>query len=370
MTPSRRPGLAARLLVAHLLVVLTAAATAALVAAVVGPRIFHDHLGQVSAHDVDDTTVHAEEAFRDAGLVSLGVALLAALVVAALVSAYVTRRIAGPVQALATAAEEVAAGHYSARLPAPGIGAEFDSVTASFSAMAARLESVEQTRRRLLADLAHEMRTPLATIDAYLEGFEDGVATLDPDTARLLRAQTRRLTRLSEDVTAVSRAEEHQLELQPVLVAATSLVDVAARAAQGAYDDKGVQLAVDVPADLPVVQVDVDRFGQVLANLLDNALRHTAPGGRVQVRGSASAGEVVLEVVDAGSGIPAEHLPHVFERFYRVDAARDRQHGGSGIGLAIAKAVVEAHDGHIAAASDGAGRGATFTVRLPARRES
>ncbi|TFV66516.1 UNVERIFIED_ORG: HAMP domain-containing histidine kinase [Bacillus sp. AZ43] len=368
MSRSRRGGLALRLLAAQLLVVAAAAAAAGLAAIAVGPPIFRTHLGQ-DAHVADpgSAAAHAEQAFRDAGAISLAVALLAALVAATAVSAFVTRRITRPTQALAAAAAGVSAGRYDVDLPAPALGAEFDTLTSAFGTMAAQLRRVEVTRRRLLADLAHEMRTPVATLDGYLEGLEDGVAAWDTDTAAMLRAQTRRLARLAEDITAVSKAEEGRLDLRPVTTNPGHLIDAAVAAAAERYAQRGVTLTSDIAPGLPTVTVDPDRIGQVLGNLLDNALRHTPPGGQVHLRALATAGEVSLEVVDTGPGIPPEHLPHVFERFYRVDAARDRAHGGSGVGLAIAKALVEAHGGRISAHST-PGFGAAFTLTLPATR--
>jgi signal transduction histidine kinase len=249
-------------------------------------------------------------------------------------------------------------------------GTEFADLTTSFNAMAEQLESVEVTRRRLVADLAHEMRTPVATLDAYLEGLEDGVVSVDADTVAVLRTQTARLSRLAEDVAAVSRAEEHQLDLRLETVSPTELVHTASNAFRDRFDAKGVELVVSADDALPDIRADRERIGQVIGNLLDNALRHTSEHGRVTVGARAGHGRgVELTVSDAGVGIPPEHLPHVLERFYRVDRARDRAHGGSGIGLAIAKALAEAHGGTLTAHSEGAGHGATFTVRLPAPPE-
>lgn len=361
------PGLAVRLLAAQLVVAVAAILTAWLVAAAIGPSIFHDHLTRVShAGSTEQTMTHAEQAYREANALAVGAGLLGALLVAVAASVWVTRRVARPVSALARAAEDVAEGRYRVELPQPRLGREFETLAGSFAAMAARLDGVEATRRRLLADLAHEMRTPVATLDAYLEGIEDGVATLDAATTGMLRDQTRRLARLAEDVAAVSRAEEHQLDLHPVHVSPAHLVSAAVAAAADRYAAAGVELRARCAPGLPDVDVDLDRLGQVLGNLLDNALRHTPAGGAVTISCAAPAGDAVrIEVTDNGSGIPAQHLPHVFERFYRVDAARDRAHGGSGIGLAIVRAVVEAHGGRVSAASAGQGAGAAFTITLP-----
>jgi signal transduction histidine kinase len=365
---ARRPGLAARLLTAQLLVLVTGVITAALVASAVGPSIFHRHLGEVAHTDTPQmVTTHAERAFRQASVISWTLGVLAALLVAFVASAYVSRRIARPVETLAIAASQVAAGRYDVAVPAPALGSEFDSLTESFTAMAARLHQTEVTRRRLLSDLGHEMRTPIATLDAYLEAIEDGIATLDTETVAMLRAQTSRLSLLAEDISAVSRAEEHRLDLNPVLVSPAKLVTTAVAAVADRFAAAGVSLTEHTDPDLPLVHVDPDRMAQVLGNLLDNALRHTPSGGTVSVSAiPANSGDSVqLTVTDTGAGIPAEHLPHLFERFYRVDAARDRAHGGSGIGLTIAKALTEAHGGRISVTSAGAGTGTTFTILLP-----
>lgn len=357
--------LAVRLFAAQALVVFAGAVTLAVVAAVVGPAIFHEHLRQANGHVSAEAARHVEEAYVSASALSFGVALAAALVAALAINAFVARRIARPVRQLAAAAADVAEGHYAVRLAPPGLGTEFDTVAASFNAMATRLQDVEATRRRLLADLGHEMRTPLATIEAYLEAVEDGVAVDDEDVLSVLHTQTNRLRRLSDDIAAVSRAEEQQLDLHPVRVDPATLVRVAVAGAAPRYAAKGVTLDQQVDAEVPDVYADPERMGQVLGNVLDNALQHTPTGGRVSIRATRAATGTQITVTDTGEGIPAEHLPHIFERFYRADAARDRRHGGSGIGLAIVHAIVTAHHGHVTAHSAGPGTGTTFTLTLP-----
>lgn len=351
------------------MVLLTATFTAWIIAATVGPQVFHDHLAQAHLGSTSAQTLHTEEAYQSANAISLSLALLAALFVAMAVNVYVARRIGRSVANIAAAASDVAGGRYDVRVAPPGLGAEFDALASGFNQMADRLGSVERTRRRLLADLGHEMRTPVATLEAYLEALEDGVATLDAGTAELLRAQTKRLARLSDDISSVSRAEEGQVGLDLRPVRPESVVIAAVGATTEAYQSKGVRLVTDIAAGLPELPMDPERMGQVLGNLLDNALRHTAAGGTVTISASGSprTGGAALSVADTGEGIPAEHLPHVFERFYRVDTARDRAHGGSGIGLAIAKALVEAHGGQLSVTSPGTGRGSTFWILLPRR---
>ncbi len=361
-----RSGLAGRLFAAQILVVLTGAVTLGLVAAAVGPAIFHGHLRKVPGALDGATSRHIDEAYASAGAISLGVALLAALAAALAVSAFMARRLAHPVGRLAAAAAEVAEGRYEARVTSPGIGREFDTVAQAFNAMAARLADVEATRRRLLADLGHELRNPLASIEAYVDAAEDGVAVAGEETWAVLRAQTGRLRRLSEDIAAVSRAEEHQLDLHPREMAAEDLVHPAVAAARPRYAAKGVNLYERIAAKGAEVDVDPERMAQVLANLLDNALRHTPPGGHVIVAVDRDVTTIRFMVSDTGEGIPASHLPHIFERFYRADTARDRGHGGSGIGLAIVRAIVAEHGGRVSVASDGRGTGASFTVTLPA----
>jgi signal transduction histidine kinase len=359
-------GLAGRLFAAQALVVLSGAVTLGLVAVAIGPAIFHDHLSQVPGQVDAEAARHVEEAYTSANLVSLTVALFAALAAALAVSAYVARRVAGPVGQVAAAAADVAEGRYDARVPAPGLGREFDTVADAFNAMAARLADVEATRRRLLADLGHELRNPVATIEAYVDAAEDGVAVAGEDTWAVLRTQSSRLRRLVDDVAAVSRVEEHQLDLRPRAVAAAELVRAAVATVRPRFADKTVGLYERIATDAGEVWADPERFGQVLGNLLENALRHTPPAGEVTVTVDRHTAGVRFTVADTGEGIPAEHLPHVFERFYRVDAARDRRHGGSGIGLAIARAIVVEHGGRISADSDGPGLGATVTIVLPA----
>lgn len=369
MTRTRRVtgGLAGRLMLAQSLVLVTGVLTAALVAAAMGPALFHRHLQEAGVPAPSEAATHAEIAFRSASIVALGAALLAALVAALAVSLFVTGRIGRSVSTVVRAARDLSAGQLQARVPDPGIGPEFESLAAAFNGMADRLEAVEVTRRRMLGDLAHELRTPIATLDGYLEGVEDGVARLDADTMRLLRHQTARLARLAEDVAAVSRAEEGQLDLRLGPVAVRGLLTDAVSAASDRFSDKGVELLADLPVDLPRVQADLERIGQVLGNVLDNALRHTPRGGRVTVRAQVEGEQVVVSVTDTGEGIAAEHLPHVFERFYRAQPARDRDSGGSGIGLAVVKAIVHAHGGSVTARSDGPGTGTSILITLPVR---
>ena len=359
-----RSGFGSRLLIGQTLVGVAGALTTWVVASAVGPGIFHDHLDRAGVGHTPAETDHVEAAFASALLVSLSVALLAAVVAGLAVSWYFSRRVQRSIAPVTHAATQIAAGRHDARVPDPGLGGDFATLTRTFNALAERLASVETTRRRMLADLAHEMRTPLATIDAHLEAVEDGVRNLDRDTFAVLRDSTHRLRRLAEDIGAVSHAEEGGLDIHPRAVDPAGLATAAVDAAHDRYAAKGVRLQTRLGTHDPV-RADPDRIGQVLTNLLDNALRHTEPGGVVTLGCDRVDRWIQYTVADTGEGIPAEHFDHVFDRFFRIDTARDRAHGGSGIGLSIAKALVEAHGGGIGVDSAGPDQGATFTVRLP-----
>jgi signal transduction histidine kinase len=362
---NRRPGLAARLLIAQILVIAAGAVTFAFVALAAGPALFRTHVRQAVGVVSPALTRHLDDAFATGAGIAIGVGSGAALLTAAGVSLLVTRRVSRPIRGLAAAATAVAAGDYTARVPEAGLGPEIDALTGAFSTMAAQLESTEITRRRLLADAAHELRTPLATLDGFLEGLADGIRAPTNDTWNVMAAQTARLRRLAEDISTVSQAEEHRLPLRLAAINLNPVVAAAVLAARPGYDAKGVTLTSQLAEDLPDLAVDAERISQVLDGLLVNALRHTPASGGVTVRTRASGPAVEITVTDDGDGIAAEHLPHIFDRFYRADPARDRAHGGSGIGLTIARALVAAHGGMLTAASEGIGRGARFTISLP-----
>jgi len=363
--PATGRSLATRLLLAQGLVLVASILTAALVAAIVGPPLFHQHLIEAGHSPHAPELTHIERAYRDASVISLGVALVIALACALTVTWYLTRRIQRPLTLLTDAAREMSGGHYTTRVAVAGAGPELSSLGDAFNAMAARLESTEDTRRRLLSDLAHELRTPIATIGAYLDGLEDGVARWGPQTAHVMRDQTDRLVRLAEDIDDVSRAEEGRLVLEKSPYPVDDLLHAASRAIASTFAEKGVALIIiPSPATL-VIDVDRERFAQVLGNLLGNALRHTPRDGTVTVFAEGTDRSVVVTVTDTGEGMAVEQLPHVFERFYRGDNARDRGSRGSGIGLTISKALVDAHGGTLTASSPGVGLGSTFVVTLP-----
>ncbi|GAA2185043.1 HAMP domain-containing sensor histidine kinase [Brooklawnia cerclae] len=364
---TRRPvGLGPRLFLAQGLVVVTGALTLLGVTLMLAPGLFEDHLSQMPEPVGAASERHIIAAFLGATGTSLAVAVLASLVTVLAVSWFVTRRVVRPIQAMAGAADRIAGGDYTARVSVRGTGPELEALGKALDQTAHDLAVTERTRAEMLRDVAHELRTPLTALRGYIDALSDGVLQLDADAVRTLHAELARVERLVDDLATVSRAEERRLDLHLRAMAPAQLVDAAVEAARAAYARAGVRLRTDVTAGLPDVRVDQDRIQEVFTNLLDNALRHTAAPGAVTLTGRRSgAGAVELAVADTGDGLAPEHLRRVFERFYRADPGRSRQHGGSGIGLTIARALTEAHGGHIRATSDGPGQGATFTVTLP-----
>ncbi|HPY23107.1 MAG: two-component system, OmpR family, sensor histidine kinase BaeS [Actinomycetota bacterium] len=364
MTSQAGVGLRRRLLLAQALVLLVVGVTTAVVAAVVGPPLFRDHLNQAGVAHNSNEQFHAEQAYRHATALSIAVSILVAALTAFVVAVYLSRRLQRSIADVSAAASAVAEGHYDIRVASPQLGDEFDDLAMAFNRMAERLQSVESTRRRMFGDLAHEIRTPVSVLEAYLEAVEDGVKTLDPQTIAMLREQTARLVRFATDAAALAQAEEAHTAFTPDWVDAAEVVGTVGAAFADRYTAKGVVLETRT-TDAGRIWADRQRLMQMLSNLLDNALRHTPTGGHVTVGATRRGADMVFSVADNGEGIATEHLPYLFERFYRADSARDRDHGGSGIGLAIVKALTEAHGGHLGVASRGHGHGSTFTVEVP-----
>lgn len=353
-----------KLLAAQLAVIVAGSATLALVALIVGPRLFHHHVQDALGFVPAAVMQHLDEAFNQALWLSLGLGIAAATITAIAVSWIVSTRVVRPISDLAEVARGISRGDYESRVDVGGSD-ELTVLGGAFNEMAASLASAEERRRQLLSDVAHELRTPLATIDAYLEGLADGVVEPSAETWQLLRGESRRLGRITEDLTKVSQAEERQLDLRLQRVAAATLVEAAAGAAAPAYAAKGVELKVSAGGEGLHVRVDTDRLGEVLANLLANALRHTPTEGKVTLAAERAGDDVTFSVADTGDGLAPDDLERIFERFYRVDPSRSRDQGGSGIGLAIARSLVEAHGGRLWAESPGKGQGARFVCLIP-----
>jgi two-component system sensor histidine kinase BaeS len=308
--------------------------------------------------------------FRQAVTEALVLATSAAAVTAVILSVFVSRRVVLPVQEMEVASERIAAGHYDERVEVPGKATpknldELGRLAVSFNQMAGRLEQTEAMRRELIGNVAHELRTPLTSIKGYMEGLIDGVLPAEAETFQQVYREADRLQRLVYDLQELSRVEAGTVELDLKPTPVTRLAEAVVARLGRQFEEKGVFLETDVPENLPLVRADEDRMDEVLLNLVGNALQYTPPGGRVRLSARREGDRVRLSVEDTGIGIPAEHLPHVFERFYRVDRSRSRAAGGSGIGLTIARHLVEAHGGEIRAASEGPGHGSTFSFTLP-----
>ncbi len=356
--------LRARLLAAFLVVAAASLGTVAVAVLLFGPGYFAEAMGHLPGDPMGEAMGRATQAaFTDAIRQALVAATVIAVVTAVVVSLAVAARFARPIGALAAAARRIAGGHYAERVPANEPG-ELGELATSFNDMAGSLESTERRRIQLVGDLAHELRTPLTTLNGYLEGLEDGVIASSPETWRLLRTETGRLTRLVNDLADLWRAEARQL---PMNLANIDVFEVAAEVAEKFMPTAAARgITIDVISPTATVQADRDRLSQIVANYLSNAIRHAPDGSAIEVWTRKSEGRVRLGVTDHGAGLAPNQLEPVFDRFYRVDPARSRAAGGSGIGLAIVRALADAMGGRVWAESSGPGKGATFVVELPA----
>ncbi len=357
--------LRSRLVASHLVVALAALGTVLVAVSLVGPGYFSDAMGH-GPGDPQGAAMDAATlaAFQDAVRTALLAALVIALVAAVVVAVALSSRIATPVTRLVEAARRIAGGHYAERVPATGEG-EVAELAATFNAMAGSLEATERRRMELVGDVAHELRTPLATLDGYLEGLQDRVIDPGPETWALLRRETGRLTRLVDDLSELWRAEARELPLAIDTVDAAGVVRDVAEQFRPHAEARSLALDARAPEVL-LVRADRDRLAQILASYLSNAIRYSPDGAAVTVEARRLANEVVISVRDTGPGLSREQRVQVFERFYRVDPSRSRTLGGSGIGLAIVRALTGAMGGRAWAESDGPGTGSTFSVALPA----
>jgi signal transduction histidine kinase len=318
------------------------------------------YLGPGLSPEVDIASLHiVYEAigrfFIWGGLVAIAIALLLTFVL--------SRLILAPVKALTQASRRLGKGDFSQRVRVRDKG-EVGELAQSFNSMASDLERAEQLRRNMVADAAHELRTPLSNIRGYLEAIRDGIKKPDAGTIRSLNEEASSLSRLVDDLQELSLADAGKLKLIYRKENISRLIDEAVAALQPQAAAKGLMLAVKLPEKLPLVNIDSHRIKQVLRNLLENAVAHTSQGGSITVEARQQGSQIKVSVVDTGEGIPAKDLPNIFERFYRVDKSRARATGGSGLGLTIAKRLVEAHSGRIAVQSK-LRKGSRFTFTLP-----
>jgi signal transduction histidine kinase len=272
------------------------------------------------------------------------------------------RNMFDPLARVMAAADAVAEGDFSVRVPERGTG-EFGRLTQSFNRMVAELERADQQRRNLTADVAHELRTPLHIMQGNLEGIADGVYQADQEQIEHILGTTRQLARLVEDLRTLSLAEAGQLPMTWEQVDVGELLTDVATSFSGQAEAAGVDLGYAVRETNGELEIrgDAGRLDQVLSNLVANALDHTPSGGEIQMQAARDDGGVTIKVSDTGSGIPAEDLPYIFDRFWRGEG---RRQAGSGLGLAIARHLVHAHGGEISVESN-LDEGTIFSIRLP-----
>jgi signal transduction histidine kinase len=372
-----RRHLAVKLFLSYLVIIVVGVMVLASVAELTIPRSFDRHMSAMSAwmmNMMGDSGIMMEmdlfTNFRSAVREALAYAALAAFMVAVLASLLVSRQVVAPVKAMTSASQRIAEGHYDERVHLSGDldegeQDELSQLARSFNQMAAQLEKIETLRRQLIGDVAHELRTPLTTIKGSLEGLMDGVLPMEVETFQHIYKEADRLQKLVTDLQELSQVEAGAYELSPQPMEISQLVEITVARIERQFEEKGVNLESDLSSGLPYVLVDEHRFGQIMLNLVGNALQYTPSGGRVTIRANRVGSEVQVVVSDTGIGIPVDQQSQIFTRFYRVDKSRSRVGGGSGIGLTIVKHLVEAHGGRIWVQSSGQGKGSRFTFTIP-----
>jgi signal transduction histidine kinase len=317
--------------------------------------IVHGELPDINRAALQLTYGSIGRFFLWGGLLAVGIAIL--------LTFFLSRRILSPVKALTSATRQYGKGDFSKRVAYKGKG-ELGELARSFNSMAENLEHTQRLWRNMVADVAHELRTPLSNLKGYLEAISDGVVKPDEATISSLNEEASSLSRLVEDLQELSLADAGELKITAQSEDINKLIKETVTALQPKAADKGLTLTADLPVVLPLLNIDAHRIKQVLNNLLDNAVAHTGKDGIITVTAREQNNMVSISVSDTGEGIPPEDLPMIFERFYRVDKSRARKTGGSGLGLTITKRLVEAHSGTIEVKSQ-PGKGSTFTFTLP-----
>lgn len=303
-----------------------------------------------------------EQVFLQRTNLAIGLAALAGVVAALGMGFFLASRLLKPIRNLTQAAQSMARGDLRQQVPVTSRD-ELGLLTATFNQMSSDLDQADQQRKRMTADITHDLSTPLQIISGYIEMLEEGEVTLTQERIEIIKTELEHLRRLVGDLTTLTQVEAGALDFRLEAVQPAALLQQIYNAFQPIAARQGVELTLDAPESLPPALADEARMVQVMKNLLENALRHTPAGGAVQL--AARAGDdVTLVVKDSGSGIDASDLPYVFDRFYRADPARGGNAGKMGLGLAICKALVQAQGGTISAESAGAGHGTTVLVRL------
>jgi len=312
---------------------------------------------------LQDTSIDAiEDNFNRSVSRSLWLAIGVAGGVALLLTLFLSQSILGPIGALTSAARQMEKGDLSQRVEVRTED-ELGELASAFNAMADGLKRLEQLRRNMVTDVAHELRTPLSNVRGYLEAIKDGMIAPTSEVVESLHEEAMLLNRLVDDLQELALAEAGQLKLVRQELQLTEVVEKVVHLARSKAAEKSLALQVHLPGDLPPVYADAERLSQILRNLLNNAITNTSTGGEIWIAAKVMEAQVEVCVRDTGMGIAAEHLPYVFERFYRADKSRTRLTGGAGLGLAIVRQLVESHGGEVNIASQvGAGTTVTFTI--------
>lgn len=369
---SFRTSLSGKFLLSYLLIVLVGVATLLVVTFALAPTLFQAQLLPIlQTHPEAMTTTEAIQRilgdFLGTLFIALAVAAIVATVTSLAISLFVARRITVPLRQMTQVSQRISAGHYAERIVIAPVHTadELGQLASSINTLAVALEQTERRRLEVIGNVAHELRTPIATLEGYLEGLLDGVIEPTPRTWAMLHTEAGRLRRLVDDLQELSRAEARQIPLSLQPVAPQRLVQNALEPLEGQFAEKGLELQIHVPEDLPQVMADPTRAVQILTNVLVNALRYTPAPGKVALAVSREDAMVAFRVSDTGVGLSPEQIAHIFERFYRVDKSRSRTLGGSGIGLTIAQSLAQAMGGEIRVESAGLGQGSSFTLTLP-----
>ena len=367
---NRRLGL--KLLLSYLVVIFVGIVVLVIASQFTVPSAFGRHMqgmgmmmgqGPVLGQNEMPTGLYRE--FRLSFFEALNYAVLAAIIAAVAVGIFFSRRVIAPLRAVMAATQHISDGHYDERVQVDGTD-EISQLASHFNQMAEKLEQVESMRRRLIGDVAHELRTPLTVIKGSMEGLMDGVLPATSDTYSEIHREAERLNHLVDDLQELSRveAQAYQLDIRPVDV--FNLVATVVKRLGHQFEDKRVTLTSSLSREPMHLLADEDRAVQILTNLIGNSLQYTPSGGQVSLDVNRVGNEAQFLIKDTGIGIPPEHLAHIFDRFYRVDKSRSRKNGGgSGIGLTIARYLVEAQGGRIWAESEGESKGSVFAFTLP-----
>jgi signal transduction histidine kinase len=355
--------LASRLFLSHLVVMLVGVISLVIISKISSPRFFVLHLQRLENEGLDLLDVRTElvQGFEFAWRRSTFWSVLVGASAAGGLSYLVSRRIVSQLTEMEEITQKFAAGDFNARLPLSDIP-EFSRLGNSFNRMAASIEDVEVRRRDLVGDMTHELRTPLTVVRGYLEELADGLEP-SPQIYQQLIRETKRLERLVNDLQELSKAEAGYLPTSIKPVNLRPLLESLVQKFADQLLEDGPVLCLECPSQLPLVRADIDRTEQVLINLIGNAVRYT-PDGSITIRAWTDDLQLWIAVVDTGLGITAENLPHVFERFWRADKSRSSHSGGTGIGLAISRRLVELQNGKIEVESK-FGVGSTFRFCLP-----